>query len=209
MSQFVRPMQVHDVEAAVKVHLASFQGFFLTFLGPRFLRELYTGILRDTSGIVLVYVDAKGLQGFVAGTDEPKGLYSRLLRQRWWRFGLASVSAMLRRPNIVSRLFRAFRKPSETMTVDHAGLLMSVAVDPQAQGLHIGSQLVDAFLSVCRGRNLEAVFLTTDRDNNERINAFYLHRGFSIVRSYVTPEGRWMNEYAIQLVNQTSHVEVS
>jgi len=37
----IRAMDINDVNAVVKVHLSSFQGFFLTFLGRRFLSELY------------------------------------------------------------------------------------------------------------------------------------------------------------------------
>jgi len=45
------------------------------------------------------------------------------------------------------------------------------------------------------------VDLTTDRDNNDKINRFYLSLGFACERTFVTPEGRTMNEYVIDLPN--------
>jgi len=48
-------------------------------------------------------------------------------------------------------------------------------------------------------RDMRRVNLTTDKDNNDALNAFYRRLGFQLVRSFATPEGRWMNEYAIDL----------
>ena len=50
-----------------------------------------------------------------------------------------------------------------------------------------------------QARGVSSVSLTTDRDNNERTNDFYQKLGFELARTYVTPEGRAMNEYLIQL----------
>jgi hypothetical protein len=38
-----------------------------------------------------------------------------------------------------------------------------------------------------------------DREKTEAKNAFYQCLGFQLARSFVTPEGRWMNEYVITL----------
>jgi GNAT superfamily N-acetyltransferase len=194
-------MELRDIDPAVGVHLAAFQNFFLTFLGPAFLRELYTAILQDSSGICFVCEGAGGVNGFVAGTDQPAGLYRRLLRQRWWRFGLASMAPALRRPAIVPRLLRAFSAPADVQdsTPPNCGLLMSVAVHPSRHGQNCGRLLVEAFLAEAAHRGLDAVALDTDRDNNKRVNEFYQRLGFVLVRSYVTTEGRQMNAYVIDL----------
>lgn len=44
--------------------------------------------------------------------------------------------------------------------------------------------------------------LTTDRDNNEATNSFYQKLGFVCERTFMTPEGRAMNEYVIDLPGQ-------
>jgi ribosomal protein S18 acetylase RimI-like enzyme len=202
MPAFVRPMLPPDVDAVVGVHLTAFQGFFLSFLGPAFLRELYAGILEDPSGIALVHDRGTGADGFVAGTDHPAGFYGRVRRRRWWRFGLASVGAVMRKPAVAIRLVRTLAAPQQATTRQGRGLLMSIAVAPPAHGAGIGGQLLDAFLAVARARGLDSVSLTTDRDGNDRVNDFYIQHGFQLERSYVTPEGRHMNEYALDLTSR-------
>jgi ribosomal protein S18 acetylase RimI-like enzyme len=195
----VRPMTQEDVSAIVDVHRRAFSGFFLTFLGPKFLRELYRGILTDPSGMAFVYADGGRVTGFVAGTGRPGGLYRRLMRERWWRFGIAAVGAILRRPTIIPRLLRAFGKPAEEEAHAGGALLMSLAVDPRAEGRQVGSTLLEAFKQAAQERGATAVVLTTDRDDNDRANAFYQARRFRLARSFVTPEGRAMNEYICDL----------
>lgn len=195
----LRQISLADVPECVCIHMQAFQGFFLTFLGEQFLRELYTAIASDPSGIGFVAGNSEGLLGFVVGTDQPPGLYRRLLRRRWWNFALASLGALIKRPGIFPRLLRAFTKPAQKMEVRNCGTLMSIAVLPEAQGKRIGQILVTAFLCEAARRGLEYVNLTTDRLNNESVNKFYTRMGFKLLRDYVTPEGRLMNEYIIQL----------
>lgn len=188
-----------DISAMVLVHQAGFPGFFLTFLGPKFLDQLYAALLNDPDGIGFVASGSIGISGFVVGTAQPAGFYRRLLRQRWWRFALASAPSVLRRPSIIPRLWRAFSMPEQATQQAHRGTLMSLAVLPDAQGQGIGQDLVRAFLEEAIRRNLHQVDLTTDRKDNEAANRFYQKLGFACERVYVTPEGREMNEYVIDL----------
>ena len=70
-------MRLADVGAAVQVHLEGFTGFFLSFLGPAFLHELYAATIEDPDGIGLVAEEGKGILGFVTGTAQPSGFYRR------------------------------------------------------------------------------------------------------------------------------------
>jgi ribosomal protein S18 acetylase RimI-like enzyme len=76
---------------------------------------------------------------------------------------------------------------------------MSLAVAPEMQHRGIGRRLVAVFLGAMKQERVVAVSLTTDRDANEPVNRFYQHLGFRIARTYATQEGRWMNEYVIDL----------
>jgi ribosomal protein S18 acetylase RimI-like enzyme len=198
-SMGIRVMRPEDVNDVVCIHLKAFQGFFLSFLGDAFLRQLYTAILHDPSGIAFVYEENDGRFGFVAGTDSPSGFYRSLLKQRWLQFGWASIGPVLRQPRIIPRLLRAFNMPKQDLPAHGCGTLMSIAVLPKAEGRGIGKDLVTAFLQEAHQRGLEYVNLTTDRLNNEPVNAFYQKLGFRCVRSYRTPENREMNEYMIEL----------
>ncbi|MFN8468695.1 MAG: GNAT family N-acetyltransferase [Caldilineaceae bacterium] len=207
MISTVRPMVEADVDEVARVHLLAFPNFFLSFLGERFLRELYMGILNDISGIAFVLEVNEQVCGFVAGTDNSAGLYMRLLKERWWRFGWACAGKALRCPRIVPRLLRAFSAPSDKQREPGCGLLMSLATRPDFQGKHCGRSLVDAFLVAAAQHGLHAVALTTDRDNNEHVNRFYQHLGFELAETYVTAEGRSMNEYVFNFSDCPTRVD--
>jgi ribosomal protein S18 acetylase RimI-like enzyme len=192
-------MTMADVPEVVNTHLKSFTGFFLSFLGYQFLRELYVGVLKDSAGIAYVYEDQGRILGFVAGTSQPAGFYSRLLLRRWWRFGLASFVPILKNPLIVPRLLQAFRKPQDVSDQPDVGTLMSIAVSPDAQGRGLGQALVRAFLEAAASRGVKYVDLTTDKNDNDSVNQFYRRMGFRCSRTFITPEGREMNEYVIEV----------
>jgi ribosomal protein S18 acetylase RimI-like enzyme len=196
----IRRMESSDVDRVVAIHLESFPGFFLSFLGPRFLSLYYSGICKVPEGIAFVYLGKSGLsEGFVAGSSNPRGFYSRLLKCDWRKFAVASLGALVKKPAIINRLARAVFHPSKNpVGVDVAGLF-SIGVQPTLQGTGAGKELVNAFLNEAAQRGCARVFLTTDRDNNNAVNGFYQKLGFRIERQFVTPEDRRMNEYWIDI----------
>jgi ribosomal protein S18 acetylase RimI-like enzyme len=196
----IRKLSVSDVSQVVAVHLASFPGFFLSFLGTKFLSLFYSAICAAPEGIAFVYLNNSGITtAFVAGTSNPGGFYSRLLKRDWCKFATASLAAVLRRPSVVWRILRAITHPSGNPVGDDVAGLFSIGVLPELQGTGAGKQLVRTFLNEAKSRGCKRVFLTTDRDNNDSVNAFYTKLGFEIKRQYVTPEGRRMNEYWITI----------
>ena len=195
----IRPMSVDKVYEVVDVHLRSFPGFFLSFLGPRFLRLFYESVQRHPRGVALVATSGDRIEGFVVGVTQQIGFYQDLVRKKKWAFAGAALGALLRRPSIAPRLARALRQPEAAREAGTDACLMSVAVRPESEGLGIGRQLVEAFCQTLSERGADAVSLTTDRDNNERVNRFYSDLGFRIAREYLTPEGRAINEYVASL----------
>ena len=191
----VSSMNKNQISGVVDVHLEAFPGFFLSFLGKQFLKEFYIGVIEDPSGIARVVADGQALIGFVAGITQPSGFYRRLLMKRWWRFGLAAIPAVIKKPAIIPRLFRAFSRPATPLPCENCGTLMSIAVRPQAEGGGVGRKLGEAFLFEAQKRGLSAVNLTTDALDNDRVNRFYQRLGFEKFRTFTTPEGRLMNEY--------------
>jgi ribosomal protein S18 acetylase RimI-like enzyme len=196
VSVTIRPMLMADVGAVTAVHLAAFPGYFLSFLGPSFLRELYRAIVSDDEGIAFVAVDGDRLIGFVAGTATG-GFYRRAARRRWFRFAVASTGALMRRPAIVRRLVRALYAPPAPSS--QGAPLMSLAVGPNAQRTGTGKLLTRAFVAGARQRGASAVVLTTDRIGNDAVNGFYQAQGFTLASGFVTPEGRAMNEYILYI----------
>lgn len=194
----MRTAQKPDLDQVVSVHMASFPGFFLTFLGPRFLRLFYESLNSDKGGVLLVVELDGRIVGFVAGVTQQSGFYGRLIRRRIWAFALAATSAISRRPTIVVRLTRALGKARDRGPVA-AACLMSIAVRPESASLGLGARLVEGFSEEMGRHGVDRYCLTTDRDGNDRVNAFYQRLGFFVSRTYRTPEGRWMNEYVKEL----------
>lgn len=184
----VRDMRCDDLDHVVRVHLAAFPNFFLSFLGPRFLREFYGAVMRD--GIAIVAEDA-GILGFVAGMPEARGFYRKLLRRRFVPVALSLLPAIVKRPATIARVFR---RAKQRTSEEHAGVeLMSIAVDPARQSRGAGRALVAAFAARVGGRPL---WLVTDSDENDRVKSFYESLGFVKTRTFTNAEGRKLDEYA-------------
>lgn len=197
------PMTTAHVPMVVDVHVASFAEAFLSFLGPGFLTLLYEGAATSPYGVGVVALDLddrrKPVVGFTVGMLNPAAFYQQLLRERGWRFALAAVSGVVRRPMIVLRLLRARRYPSHTPRGDRIATLGSIGIRPDYQGRGLGHRLVQGFLEAARARGARQVNLTTDGENNDAVNDFYRRLGFTCTQSFCTPEGRQMNEYEIML----------
>ncbi len=201
----LRPMRSEDLPEIVRTHMRSFPDFFLTFLGPRFLELLYRNIALDSEGILLVAdIDGRAV-GFVAGVTRQTGFYRRLIRRQAWAFAWAATSAAFQRPAIIPRLWRALHRPGDAAQSTAEACLMSIAVSPEFQGRGLGKQLVGAFCHELVARGESVVCLTTDRDDNAATNCFYQQLDFKLVRWFVTPEGRTMNEYIRNLQEGSNH----
>lgn len=186
------------LDQVVRVHRCAFPGFFLSFLGPRFLREFYASFLVDPAGRGFVAINPQGrVCGVVVGPLNPAGYFKRLLKRRWWAFCLASASAVVRRPSVILRLGRAVFYRGETPTGPVRALLSSIAVDPVAQGSGVGRLLVERWVEEVHAQGVGGCFLTTDAEDNGAVNAFYRRLGWRLDGDYTTPEGRRMNRYVI------------
>jgi ribosomal protein S18 acetylase RimI-like enzyme len=194
----VRKATPADVSEIVAIHEKAFSNFFVTRLGPNFLREYYRLVLNYNAGIMLVSEgqDA-GVSGFVCGFMDPVTFY-RLMWHGKLGFALPVISALLRRPSLIHRVVSAIQRiqtplewPARTCE------LSSIAVEPEASHNGLGNALIRAFLACARSMNARCVYLTTDADGNEAVNEFYRGVGFQHTRRFLQREARWMNEYVI------------
>ena len=192
--------QVH-VPQTVETHLRSFPNFFLSFLGPNFLREFYSSFLVNAQGIGFVAQELNGkILGVVVGPLDSRGYFKRLLMRRWWAFCLASVGAMLRKPSCVFRLFRAIFYRGKVPPGPPRALLSSIAVAPETQGRGIGKALVEHWVAEVQRRGATGCYLATDACSNAVVNGFYQNLGWRIENSFVTPEGRRMHCYVYDFI---------
>ncbi|WP_194291457.1 GNAT family N-acetyltransferase [Cumulibacter manganitolerans] len=192
-----RPLQSEDVKRCAELHLQAFPDFFLSQLGPRFLREFYRGFLDDPDAVTVVAETAGGdVTGVVVGTLEPRGFFSRLLKRRFVGFAAATALAVLRRPSRLPRLVRGLVYRGQVPLDVGGALLSSICVDPRAQSRGTGTELITRFEAIVRSCEMGA-YLVTDHVDNDSANAFYLRSGWKLAGEYDTTEGRRMNCYVL------------
>ena len=207
----IRKATAADLQSIIAIHEAAFGGFFLTLLGRRFLMEMYRAFVVEGDGICRV-IELKVAQGkahivgFVAGAYRPKLFFRHLLLSRGLRFALAAVPGLIRSPlTVFPRLLSAvFYRGEKPPAVENAALLSSLGVHPKEARLGLGRRLVDSFCDDAIGRGAHAVYLTTDRHENDAVNVFYERAGFQLLTAQRRRNGRIMNVYIRTLVPGSS-----
>ena len=195
----IRRMELDDIDQVVGVHLESFPGFFLSFLGPGFLKVYYRAACLDREGICLVASNEKrDVRGFVVGSSSPGGFYRRIFIRHFLGFLLNVLRAVANRPSIIGRLIRTAARAAGEQPPGCAGLF-SIAVSPAAQGQGVGRDLVRGFIHQADDRGCRRVSLTTDSQGNDRVNDFYRSLGFAATGELITPEGRRMHQYTLEI----------
>lgn len=180
----------------VEIHLQTFQGFFLTFLGRGFLRQLYKGYCAyDKSALLVAMNNENRPIGFLAYSEDISGFYKYLIKSKLLPFAWYSFYAFCRQPSSIIRLLSAFFKPGKSKRNENYIELASIGVSPEIKSTGIGSALIEELKTNTDFNRFQYICLETDAENNEASNEFYLKNDFSLFKSFETPEGRKMNEY--------------
>ncbi|MGT2887231.1 GNAT family N-acetyltransferase [Streptococcus didelphis] len=190
------------IKRIVDIHLSVFPNFFLTFLGKGFLCTLYLGFLEhDSSGIIIAREDENVL-GFLAYSKDLSGFYKWLIKHKVIYFGFYGLKACVKSPKAIIRLMRAFLYPSQASKTEKYIEISSIGVSSSTSNSGIGSQLVKSIPNIVDTTGYKYIELTTDAINNEKANYFYQKNGFALNRTFETLEGRKMNEYHRELINE-------
>lgn len=183
------------IKKVVGIHLSTFEGFFLTFLGKGFLYHMYSSYCEhELSGLYAAF-DGEEPIGFVAHSADMSGLYKSMIKKRLIPFAWYALGGFIRRPSAFMRLIRAFLKPGESKREENYVELASIGVSPEHKSRGIGSLLIQHLIENTDLTKYAYISLETDAENNEGANCFYQKNGFLLAREYTTPEGRKMNEY--------------
>lgn len=189
------PLTAHDVPAIARLHQTAFPGFFLSTLGEPFLTEFYKGFLHDPSAVTVVARNAGLPIGAAVGTVDPAGFFSRLVRRKWVGFASASARAIVTKPSVAPRLIRALVYRGDGPPDASGALLSSICVDPLMRGTGLGADLLAAWLSDALMKGAPRAFLTTDANENDEVNRFYVRQGWEEVGTFSTRQGRQMNRF--------------
>ena len=202
----LRAMTEADIDSVVEIHQKAFQGFFLEQMGTPFIKAYYRIVLAFSGSIAHVYLGrSSSIEGFVVGFIGPIAFYKKLKRS-----GLQLIAPILYgvilNLKLVGRIFENIKRVSASDSerspafIDKDTVeLSSIAVSSPADG--IGSILLDAFVKEAWSRNMSTITLTTDFENNELVNKFYIKHGFEKT-GLETRKGRKLCRYI--LVNNHS-----
>ena len=194
----VRKLSVEDkavVARIADIHLATFKGFFLTFMGRGFLRQMYKAYIKHSMSGIFVAEDSTGVIGFLSYSEHMSGLYKYMIKRQLIPFAWYSLWAFVRKPKVFLRLLRAFMKPSEATRNEKYVELSSIGVHPDSKARGVGSKLVEALKDEVDFNTFEYITLETDAINNEAAINFYKKNSFVVEKEYETREGRKMLEF--------------
>lgn len=171
-----------EIKDVVDIHLSAFPGFFLTSLGPKFLRKYYGLVLADSVGIIWgVRRGNKELIGFAAIVNEPDKFYRSVIANKL-RLGLFTLSHVLWSPRTWPKLFsRIVAAKQRGVSVQRAGCeLISIGVQPFFSGTGVGKILLGTIFEDIAYRGGGALRLRTDRHDNDHVIGFYKNNGFEV-----------------------------
>ncbi len=191
----VKPEEKKIIDEIVTIHLNTFTGFFLTFMGRGFLKQMYQSYCQHAeSGLLVAEEDGRSI-GFLAYSSNFSGLYKFMIKTRLIQFGWYSVGAFFRRPSAFMHIISAFLKPGEAKREEKYVELSSIGVDPNVKSKGIGSKLIEQLKKQVDFEKYAYITLETDAVDNEGAIHFYEKNGFIRERMFETDEGRKMYEY--------------
>jgi len=191
---YTRLLDQSDCKKIVNVHMAAFSSFFLTTLGPKFLFYFYKSIINNKDGLAIGIFEKNNLVGFVVGSYYQKGFYKKILFNNFFSLSFSALLPLLKKPYAVFRIISSFFSPNININ-QSGGVLLSICINPSIQGKGIGNILINEFEKKLKEKNIFIYYLTTDKENNDKVNLFYLKAGFQLYASCRTKYGRPMNIY--------------
>jgi GNAT superfamily N-acetyltransferase len=195
-----RKAEISDYQSIAETHLKSFNNFFLTSLGKRFLEVFYRSCLKSREAVVVVGYDTNGkLSGFALGTINTRGFYRRILFSNFFTFSIEAVRLALTKPFSVIRLARNLSKNGYSPGHENCSELLSIATLPEVAGKGIGKKLLENFECEVRKSGIEINTLTTDYYNNSEALGFYLKSGYKIENDFISYPDRRMNRLSKKL----------
>lgn len=155
----IRRMSFSDLNEVAGIHSESFPGFFLTFLGKKFLSLYYRDVSKSKYGLSLVFEENGKIVGFITGMRSPKYFYADFIKDHWPELIIISFKAIIKKPSAIYKLFKGFLYPKNSSAGGNTMNLSSVAVLPEMQGKGTGTRLVEGFLRFSREINVDRVIL--------------------------------------------------
>lgn len=191
----VKPEDNRIIDEVVSIHLETFTGFFLSFMGRGFLKQMYRSYCEHQQSKLLMAEENGEILGFVAYSSDFSGLYKFMIKKRLPYFAWYSIGAFFRRPSAFLHIISAFLKPGEAKREESYVELSSIGVSPKYKSKGVGSLLISELKKRVDFNKFAYITLETDAVNNEPAIQFYQKNAFVKQRLYKTSEGREMLEF--------------
>jgi ribosomal protein S18 acetylase RimI-like enzyme len=171
----IRTIEGGDHEEICKkiaqIHAKTLTVGLLPTLGQPFLEGLYRSAARDRSCVLIVAVEDDRVIGFVMGSICPPSFYLRSAFRSFPRI----LTAIVKRPRVLSRLLSVFRYAARSNSNPSAELL-SIAVCRKYRGTGISGALLREFKLKMTIRNIHK-FRVTAADTQMAALKFYRKNG--------------------------------
>lgn len=137
-----------------------------------------------------------------------------MLKKHFLRLGWFALGAFIRKPKIFIKLLGSYKilkkssaiKKKETQVKKEINYsnenngkkqihLMSIAVAPEYKSCGVGTKLIDRLKEDLNASEYSGIVLSTEAENNEAANNFYIKNGFVVINQYVLQDGRKSNQY--------------
>lgn len=180
-----------EVPAVVAIHLEAFPGYFMSFLGERFLTIYYNELAGSSYGFGAVCLEQQPgtsdtVVAFAVCVASPRYFYQDLLRKKWPVIALSVVPALLKRPSILFKLLKGLAYPKKSPADRNVAILTSIGVSARFQGGGAGSLLLQAVEQTAREKGIK-YFSTGAKRSEEKVVKFYQKHGFVIDEDLENP----------------------
>jgi ribosomal protein S18 acetylase RimI-like enzyme len=184
-----------EIPEIVEIHLKSFPNFFLSNLGKDVLFHFYSQLLQENNTISFCVKNNKKNIGFVFASTRTEGMYTRIFKHGFSKFFLPLILSFFKNPNLFNRMIISYistRKHKLNTSIPAS--ILSICVIPESAGRGIGKVLLDKLENELIRLGLNGYYLTTDADNNDLTNRFYLKNDFRLNSTFSQGKRR-MNLY--------------
>ena len=188
----IRESEVSDI---VSIHLDAFPNFFLSNLGKDVLYQFYSYLIKDENTISYCLKEKDVIVGFIIVSTQARGLYARIFTRGFVNFFLPIFFSFLKNPSLIKRMIISIKSTRKHKTPNNISVsMLSICVRQLNAGKGVGRRLVDKLEMDLIQTNIERYYLTTDADNNDLTNSFYLKNNFVLYSSFLQGKRR-MNLY--------------
>ena len=198
-----------ELDFCAALHAEKLPHGFFAELGHRFLRAYLETFVASPHAVALLVKSHGAPVGMVVGVLRPASHARWVLRRRGLRLALLGGLALATRPRLalrfvrtrLARYRRAFGRRGSlptTMETGQPAVLSHVAVTPGAEGAHLGTQLVQAFVAAARDAGCSSIVLVTLAGENGAVG-FYRRLGWVESSPHRNFDGQPMIAFSLQL----------